>query len=221
MAPHVITLPNWFIGLRGFQLLFALVVLGISADGVSFIPFNSWGIAIFTSLMTIIIVLYDELTSRLASCQAAYNYWAVVALEAFSIIFWLSSMAALAATRATFTIPLVKRQFIFEASNGYLDMMSAAAGISGLELILFIATLIVFAINLKSQRAYASPEAATTNDKTESHPMNVQSYDHPQQQQQQQQQQYTQQYPQQYPQQPQQYGQPPQQADQLYQEVPV
>lgn len=40
MAPHVITLPNWFIGLRGFQLLFALVVLGISADGVSFIPFN-------------------------------------------------------------------------------------------------------------------------------------------------------------------------------------
>ena len=66
------------------------------------------------------------------------------------IIFWLSAMAALAATRATFTIPteingcvnygyggvcyrdvLEKRAV---ATYGYLDMMSAAAGLSAIEL---------------------------------------------------------------------------------------
>jgi len=66
------------------------------------------------------------------------------------VIFWLSAMAALAATRATFTIPteingcvnygyggvcyrdvLEKRAV---ATYGYLDMMSAAAGLSAIEL---------------------------------------------------------------------------------------
>lgn len=85
-------------------------------------------------------------------CQAAYNYWAVLALDIFAIVFWLSSMGCLAATRGAFIYDvtfidcldygygaicykkrdngLTKRDI---ATVGYLDMMSASAGLAGLE----------------------------------------------------------------------------------------
>jgi hypothetical protein len=92
------------------------------------------------------VVFYSLLTYHIEAWHAAYNYWAVLALEIFAIIFWLSSMAALAAKRATFFIPASvdgcvnygyggicyrKRDF---ATYGYLDMMSASAGLSALEM---------------------------------------------------------------------------------------
>ena len=97
-------------------------------------------------------MLYGSLTSRISALHAAYNFWAILALDAVGVIFWLSSMAALAATRATFTVPttidgcvndgsggvcykaraLEKRVYV--ATNGYLSMMSGAAGLSGLEM---------------------------------------------------------------------------------------
>lgn len=98
-----------------------------------------------------IIVVYAILTNNVSSCAGAYNYWALLALEIFGVIFWLSSMAALAATRAAFVFPteingcvnygyggvcykkreLEKRAV---ATYGYLDMMSAAAGLSAIEM---------------------------------------------------------------------------------------
>jgi hypothetical protein len=104
------------------------------------------------SLATFIVVLYSLLTQHVKACQAAYNYWAVLALEIFAIIFWLSSMANLAATRSAFVFPVsisgcvnygyggicykkrdtgsTKRDV---ATSGYLDMISASAGLAGLE----------------------------------------------------------------------------------------
>jgi hypothetical protein len=111
---------------------------------------QSWIIALFTSLCTWIIVLYTILSSTVNSCKAGYHYWAVLALEIFMVIFWLASMGALAATRATFIYPttiddcvnygvgdsycnkLRRRQYV--ASDGYLAMMSGAAGLSALEM---------------------------------------------------------------------------------------
>jgi hypothetical protein len=105
------------------------------------------------SLATFIVVGYFLITHYAAACQAAYNYWAVLALDIFAIIFWLSSMAHLAATRSVFIYPteiidcvnygfggicykkrdadITKRDV---ATIGYLDMMSASAGLAGLEL---------------------------------------------------------------------------------------
>ena len=94
----------------------------------------------------IITIYYIVATTALTS---AYNYWAILGLDIFGVICWLSAMAALAATRATFDIPttidecvhtadggvcdrkLLKRAV---AGNGYLAAMSAAAGISALEM---------------------------------------------------------------------------------------
>jgi hypothetical protein len=105
------------------------------------------------SIATFILVGYFLLTHHVEACQAAYNYWAVLALDIFAIIFWLSSMAYLAATRSAFIYPtsiydcvnygyggicykkrdtdMTKRDV---ATYGYLDMLSASAGLAALEM---------------------------------------------------------------------------------------
>jgi hypothetical protein len=110
------------------------------------------------SIATIIVVLYSVLTYHIEAWHAAYNYWAVLALDIFAIIFWLSSMASLAATRSRYIFPVVYTGFICPddydsydcaikkrdldlmkrdiATSSYLDMMSASAGLAGLEMFL-------------------------------------------------------------------------------------
>ncbi|RFU29214.1 hypothetical protein B7463_g7115, partial [Scytalidium lignicola] len=194
-SSDIITLPKWTYALRGLQIFFSIVVLGLSAYGVYWLHFSSWGFAIFTCIATWIMLTYILVVNLVESSRGAYNYWAVLALEVVSVIFWLSAMAALAATRATFTVPttinecvhtdnggvcdkkrdvsgnLYKRAYV--ATDSYLDMMSAAAGISAIEMILFIVTLVVFSINLHRHRT--SHSALPTNDKVD-HEMQPQSY---------------------------------------------
>jgi len=114
---------------------------------------QSWGFTIFTSLATALIVLYAELSARLASWQAAHNPWAVLALDAVAVVFWLASMAALAAKRASFIYDTTVTACVnygyggicYERRDGdlarravatipYLDMMSGAAGLAAIEM---------------------------------------------------------------------------------------
>ncbi|KAG9242779.1 hypothetical protein BJ878DRAFT_154057 [Calycina marina] len=191
MEPHVVTLPKWIFVIRIIQAVLAIVVLGLSAYGIYWVPYNSWCFALFVSLATLIVVGYNLLTTHVAPCRPAYNYWAVLGLDIFMIVFWLSSMGALAATRAAFIYPATingcyndgyggvcfKRSVLGKrdvASYGYLSMMSASAGISALEMILFIIVLVVFSIALRKHRAEKSHTAPVTNAKleTQSVPMN-------------------------------------------------
>ncbi|KAH8592999.1 hypothetical protein B0O99DRAFT_226179 [Bisporella sp. PMI_857] len=150
MEPHVLALPKWVPIVRIVQAVLAIIILGTSAYGIYWIQYSSWSFALFCSLATLVIVVYNLLTTFIPACKAAYNYWAVLGLEIFGVIFWLSSMAALAATRATFKYPTqingcvnygsggicYKRSVIQKrdvATNAYLAMMSATAGLSAIE----------------------------------------------------------------------------------------
>jgi hypothetical protein len=104
----------------------------------------------------LIITLYNILTTRVGSLAKLYNHWAVLALDIFGVIFWLSTMGALAALRAIFVIPttingcghtgslgggycykakreLEKRQG-YVATHGYLNTISVSAGFSAINL---------------------------------------------------------------------------------------
>ncbi|KAH8755193.1 hypothetical protein F5882DRAFT_308096 [Hyaloscypha sp. PMI_1271] len=153
MTTQVLAVPQWLIVLRGIQVLLSIIVLGISCYGVYWATFSEYGFSIFVSLVTIILVLYDVLTSKISKWAVAYNYWAVLAFDIFGVIFWLATMASVAALRASFIYTtyvngcghsgdigggycwkkrdLAKRAI---AGDGYLAAMSAAAGISGLNL---------------------------------------------------------------------------------------
>jgi len=201
MEPVVLTPPRWVLIVRIFQGLFAGLVLGTSAYGIYWVSFGAWCFALFTALATIIVLLYIRLSTYVASLRAAYNYWAILALEIFMVVFWLASMGALAALRSTFTIPteingcvnygyggicykkreLAKRWAV--ATDGYLNMMSATAAFCAIEFLLFIATLTILSINIRRHRmAKGASQGPPTNDKLEAHPMNPVGYTTAQQQ---------------------------------------
>jgi hypothetical protein len=149
---HIVPMPKGFIAVRILQILFAVIVTGLTAflvsrsfgfvHGVSLVGrsgkhqannhVQATAFGIFCGILTLIIVAYDIISERVA--KKAYNMWAVLALDIVMIIFWLSAMGSLAAYRASFTLLLTKRQIWIEATNGYLHTLAGAAGVAAIEL---------------------------------------------------------------------------------------
>ncbi|KAI8157839.1 hypothetical protein K4K49_001948 [Colletotrichum sp. SAR 10_70] len=267
----IITTPVWLTVIRGFQFFFAIIILGLAAAIIHWVYMDELGLAVAIvrpyphlhtptqltqtpkSLFTWIIVVYSLFTEKIPGLRKAYQIYAVLALDLFLCILWLSTMGAAAARRSTFVVPVnascssdgsavnsgvctvVKRYIIM--GNGALAMLSAIAGLSALELILFLVTFIWTLVTFLKWRKTNAPAAAAGASQGEiqmetKQPLYSQStYTQVPQQQQQvpQQQQQQQYYPlqqqQQYQQPPQQYQQPPQQYQQQpqqpYQEMPA
>ena len=103
--------------------------------------------------------VYAIVAEKAVGAHAAYNYWAIMSLDLFMAILWLSSMGANAALRATFVYNvdaecyndgsavnsghcivdgkrslLTKRETAAVATQAGLAEMSAIAGLSALEM---------------------------------------------------------------------------------------
>jgi len=175
---HVLPLPQAFLALRVAQLAVGVVILGLSAYIVSYIAFNSACLTLFTALATMIIAVYNIVSST--GLKVAYNYWAILGLDIFAIVFWIISFSYEAWTTAAATdwyesvytctwydgycykkrdLPLVSRA----TTNVYTyrNSMAAAAGLGGLEFILFAITLIFTALHVVRHRKAGGHSAAT------------------------------------------------------------
>lgn len=69
--------------------------------------------------------------------------WAVLGLNIFAVIFWLSTMATLAAFRAQFTIPVdysypYGKRYFLVAGLGYLDIIVGDAVVSAIEVYIYL-----------------------------------------------------------------------------------
>lgn len=63
--------------------------------------------------------------------------WAILSLDIFAVVFWLGTMAALAAFRGSFTIPVevyYGKRALLVADNIYLGIMVAAIITSAIEM---------------------------------------------------------------------------------------
>ena len=108
-------------------------------------------------MFTFVAVGYAILAEKVPSCQRAYNIWALLATDLLMAIFWLSSMGANAALRATFVVDVEASCYddgsavnaghcvVYKrtdrswkrapvASQAGLAEMSAVAGLSALEM---------------------------------------------------------------------------------------
>ncbi|KAI1640988.1 hypothetical protein F4809DRAFT_637119 [Biscogniauxia mediterranea] len=157
----LIPTPKWFIALRIFQIVFALVVVAMAGWWIHGLYYDALGFAIVCGLFTWIIALYALLTEHASTCRTGYNAWAVLSLDALMIVFWLSSMAAVADRRSKFTVAVTAScssdgsainsgqctvyrrdddDVVGVASQGALAVLSAVAGVSALVMLLFVAT---------------------------------------------------------------------------------
>ncbi|KFZ13304.1 hypothetical protein V502_06694 [Pseudogymnoascus sp. VKM F-4520 (FW-2644)] len=157
--------PIWVPIVRGIQFLLALIILGLSAYIIHGYYFNTLGFTIFCSLLTWLLVAYYLTTEFIPSLSHLRHLFVVIGTDALMVIFWLSGMGAAAALRASFTYDVhvdgcvddgslvgsttcvverkvEKRMAVVFAAG--LSSMSAVAGLSALEMLLFIATLVYY-----------------------------------------------------------------------------
>ncbi|OAA61789.1 hypothetical protein SPI_04648 [Niveomyces insectorum RCEF 264] len=175
-AYPVFAMPAGVMVARGFQLFLALVIMVLSGLLMHGYVLSAIAYALVCGLFTFIVALYAILSEKVPACRAGYNYWAVLSLDMFMAIFWLASMGAVAALRATFRYTthatcydngsalnadtcitykrdartgavLAKRDAV--AGSGALAEMSAIAGLSALEMLLFIASFAYLAHQLR------------------------------------------------------------------------
>ncbi|KAI1344250.1 hypothetical protein F5Y15DRAFT_107002 [Xylariaceae sp. FL0016] len=154
----LISTPKWFIALRVLQIIFSLVVIGLSGWWIHGLYEDELGFSIACCLFTWIIALYAVLSEHMSGCRNIYNTWAVLTLDGLMIIFWLANLGAVAHLRSTFNVDVdatcyddgsavnsgqcvvySKRDTVGVATYAALDMLSVLAGISAIIMVLFAA----------------------------------------------------------------------------------
>ncbi|OAQ97091.1 hypothetical protein LLEC1_07436 [Akanthomyces lecanii] len=92
--------PMWVFGVRIAQVVLSIVVLGMAAAWSDYALFDAPSLAIAAAVFTWVIVAYILLTEKLHAANLLYSIYAVIVLDAFMIIIWLSTWALNAARRA-------------------------------------------------------------------------------------------------------------------------
>lgn len=162
-GPFIVHTPVWCTVVRGLQAFFGFVILVLAGLLIHGLALDAIVFGLVCGLFTIFIVTYTLVSEKAPNCQNAYNIWAHLSLDLFMAILWLSSMGANAALRATFKYDVnaecwddgsavnaghcvVSRRDLDKraavANQAGLAQMSAIAGLSALEMLLFIATLV-------------------------------------------------------------------------------
>ncbi|SPN98439.1 uncharacterized protein DNG_01483 [Cephalotrichum gorgonifer] len=97
--------PTWVLAIRGVQVVVSIVIVGLAGYLIHGAYADPQGFAIACSVLTWVGVSYILLSEKLASLRSLYNVFAVLAVDFFFVILWLSAMGTNAAHRAAFVIP--------------------------------------------------------------------------------------------------------------------
>ncbi|KAF2427374.1 hypothetical protein EJ08DRAFT_680972 [Tothia fuscella] len=168
---HIIQMPKGFLVLRIFQLVFALFTVALMAfliaQTIGF-TFSSTAYGIFCGVITLLYVIYTIVSER--AVKAAYNMYAIIALDALMVVFWLSAMGSLAALRASFNIPvdIISKRYITTYAGGtWLAILAVSAAIAAIEMVLFIVSLVLYGIRVHHHRTEAANASGATVQKNE------------------------------------------------------
>ncbi|OBR10275.1 Integral membrane protein [Colletotrichum higginsianum IMI 349063] len=155
---HIPLYPKGFIAIRVVQLILALVVTALCAFGIYLLPFSGNCLMIFVSISTMIVTTW--LIVAEFGIPKVYNYWAVLALDIFLVVFWLCSFGLLASQAAYLLDSSAVCDYYgycySSAPTGvyliFTACMAAAAGIGGLEFALFVASMAIHGVMLHRHR---------------------------------------------------------------------
>ncbi|KAI8957615.1 hypothetical protein F5Y11DRAFT_77885 [Daldinia sp. FL1419] len=158
---HIPLYPKGFAAIRIIQLVIAIICLGLSAFGIVYLVFAGDALTLFTSIATLITSIYC-LVAHFGPAKA-YNYWAILGLDIFLVIFWLISFAILAAqiasafayyhTYSDFYDDYYDMSDYDAAVNTYGGCLAAAAGLGGVEFLLYVISLSIHGVMLHRHRS--------------------------------------------------------------------
>ncbi|KAK3940435.1 hypothetical protein QBC46DRAFT_385378 [Diplogelasinospora grovesii] len=195
--PYMVVTPLWCTVVRGFQIFISFLIVVLAGLLIHGYAMDANVFALVCGMMTWVVCTYALVSEKVPSANGAYNIWAVLALDLLMAIFWLSSMGANAALRASFVYDvtvdgcyndgsavssnhcIVSRRGIEKraavASAAGLAEISAIAGLSALEMLLFIAVLVynghTFRMHHANRTAAAAVNPANVEMKAQETPM--------------------------------------------------
>ncbi|KAI0151587.1 hypothetical protein GGR57DRAFT_470787 [Xylariaceae sp. FL1272] len=162
---HFVLYPKRFIILRIVQLVLGVIVLGLTAYSLAVFPVSGAALGIFTAIVTLISSIYILVAHY--GPPRAYNYWAILGLDIFLVLFWLISFAVLASqAAAVLSVASYYDGDYVAISNTFGGILAAAAGIGALLWVFYVATLVLHSIGLHRHRKaglHAMPGKAATN----------------------------------------------------------
>ncbi|KAI1314182.1 hypothetical protein F5Y03DRAFT_389658 [Xylaria venustula] len=164
---HFPIYPKGFVAVRIIQLVLGIICLGLSAYIVSIIPINGAVLVLFTSIVTLISSVYI-LVAHFGP-PAAYNYWAILGLDIFHVIFWLISFALLASQAAAVLSYTDYYGFYDDAYTAYGSIAAAAAGVGAVNWVVYVVALVLHSIALHRHRQaglHAMPGKSATAPET-------------------------------------------------------
>ncbi|KAI0425363.1 hypothetical protein F5Y09DRAFT_321910 [Xylaria sp. FL1042] len=149
---HVPIYPKGFVAVRIIQLVLGIICLGLSAYITSVLPITGAVLVLFTSIVTLISSIYI-LVAHFGP-PAAYNYWAVLGLDIFHVLFWLISFALLA-SQAALILSFSDDYYYGYSYYGYTaygSIAAAAAGLGAVNWVVYVVALILHSIALHRHR---------------------------------------------------------------------
>ncbi|KAI1334633.1 hypothetical protein F5Y15DRAFT_420720 [Xylariaceae sp. FL0016] len=153
---HIPVYPKGFIAVRIIQLVLAVICLGLCAFGVTYLPLVGACLMIFTAVSTLITSVYMMVSHY--GPPKAYNYWAVLGLDIFLVIFWLISFALLAAQVSAIFYYYDSYSYYYY-DDEYTDAgitlgacFAAATGLGGVTWILYIVSVAIHGVALHRHR---------------------------------------------------------------------
>ncbi|CAF9933498.1 MAG: hypothetical protein HETSPECPRED_008666 [Heterodermia speciosa] len=148
------------LGLRAAQFVFAIISLGLNGHAVHWYNTSSLSSSspprinflLFTSIWTLLSLLYLTLTPRFLP-SAAHKY-AILALDAVTMIFWFAGWVALAVFKENLTL----------CWGAICHVVTAAIVFGAFEWILFLVTTVLAALHVWRTKGTgsAAPEKHTT-----------------------------------------------------------
>ncbi|KAI5865690.1 hypothetical protein GGS23DRAFT_350668 [Durotheca rogersii] len=175
---HIPLYPKGFIAIRIVQLIIGIICLGLSAFGVSALVFAGDALMLFTAIVTLISTIYC-LVAHFGPPKA-FNYWAILGLDIFLVIFWLISFAVLASQVATLFSLLSNYIYYYSdielVYTVYSACLAAAAGLGGVEFLLYIVSLSIHGVMLHRHRGAGLRAMPIDLEKIQMQPQAAQGY---------------------------------------------
>jgi uncharacterized membrane protein (DUF485 family) len=147
---------DFLLPLRGVQFLFTIICLGLSgyaADWWDDLPFTDTpseiSFMVFVSVWTLLVLPYLALAPTMFSRFA--NKYAILALDALTMLFWFAGFIALAVYRDDFPRCSGTRA---------CDTLTAAIVFGAFEWLLFTATTVLAALHVLKTRGSSSSQPA-------------------------------------------------------------
>jgi hypothetical protein len=115
--PNVVRVPRWTLALHAIQFVFATVILGLDAYGISYIAYNALIFSLVVCLCTFGVTVY--LVASQLFIHKLYNAYIALAFHIWMLLFWVIDLGLVANLASIWANPICSSYYGYSYSCSY------------------------------------------------------------------------------------------------------